>query len=196
MVLFGIIYIMVDNESNADDHERKAAMAQNALDDVNQLGIGNKIVRSDKSQKMMFKIIMLFCSIIQIIDLHQFHQETAYQFRNPENTLVELPVEFTKLITDDAAHFYCSAGDSKTIDALALFAIDNKMTFNRSANARGIRHIYGGDELEMENINCDDIRSDSVYVYLTEALFPSVLKSCKNVSVAELSDWLIVTRIK
>ena len=147
----------------------------------------------NKTRKMFLEIMTIVCGIIQIVDLNQFHQNTAERFRNPANDLIELPNEFSHLIPDNATHLYCSDGDSRTIDSLALFAADKNMTFNKCANARGIRHIYGGDEFEPEKINCQSIQSDSVYIFLSKELFPSVLKACEGIRITELSDWIIVT---
>lgn len=79
-------------------------------------------------------------------------------------------------------------------DAIALFAAENQMTFNRSANAREIEHIYGGDMLDMETLTCEMVDADSIYVYLDPQRIPSGLENCKGVTVIRNDGWSMVRK--
>ena len=133
---------------------------------------------------------MLLCAVIQAADLNQFHRQTAQRFRNSVNVMPELPAEFVDVVPEDTLHLYCSDGEAKILDRMALFAADRQMTFNISANARGIEPVYGGDPLEMEKLSCDQLQPDSVYVFLNN--YPANLQTCSGMSVTVVENWHIV----
>lgn len=145
-------------------------------------------------RKMLIELLPLLCVFIQIADLHGFLLQAAERFRNPTNVLPVLSEEFVSAIPVHTKYLYCSDGDSKIVDAISLFAADNHMTFNRSSNARKIEHIYGGDMLEMDKLNCQQIQPDSVYVYINGANFPSEIESCENVLIDEADDYIFVSK--
>lgn len=140
------------------------------------------------------EIIIVLCVILQSVDLHGFHRETAERFRNPANILPELPEALVSSIPEGTSHLYSSDGDSKIVDALALFAADHHMSFNRNANARNIEHIYGGDPLAMASLSCDQIRPDSVYIYLSGNAYPPALDYCENIELSKISDLVVITK--
>ena len=138
------------------------------------------------------ELVLFLCVLIQVLDLNQFHRQTAERFRNPTNVLPELQVEFVNLIPENSSHLYCSDGESKMLDRMALFAADRKMSFNISANARGIEPVYGGDPVEMKNLSCDQLQPDSVYVFLNVDSYPASLDMCGGASVTEVNEWHVV----
>ncbi|MBQ6343831.1 MAG: hypothetical protein IJI41_11955 [Anaerolineaceae bacterium] len=147
-------------------------------------------------RKMLIELLPLLCIIIQIVDLHGFLLQAAERFRNPTNVLPELSEEFVSAIPVHTKHLYCSDGDSKIVDAMSLFAADNHMTFNRSSNAREIEHIYGGDMLEMDKLNCQQIQPESVYVYINGVNFPNGIESCENVVIDEADNYIFISKDK
>lgn len=157
--------------------------------------ISRKAIQSgSKSRKTVLEILVLFCVTLQILDLNEFHCETAERFRNPQNTVISLPRELTELFPEGVSHLFCSDGDAKTVDALALFAVDRKMTFNVSTNARGIEHVYGGDAVDLDHLVCGSVQPDSVYIYLSGARVPDDLERCEEITIRPVNDWVIISR--
>lgn len=154
----------------------------------------SRVMESSDRKRIITQGIVVICAVIQIYDLHEFHTQTSFRFRNPDNTLPLLPSAFTESIPEDIRHIYCSEGDSKMKDAIALFAAENQMTFNRSANARDIEHIYGGDMLDMETLTCEMTDADSIYVYLDPQRIPSGLENCAGVTVIRNDGWSMVRK--
>ncbi len=151
------------------------------------------LAKKAKTNKFVV-FIVLACVIVQTADLSKFHQQTAVRFRNPGNSLPELSESLQELIPDETFHLYCSEGDAKVVDALALFAADHHMTFNKSANARSIEHIYGGDQLEMNHLSCSQIQPGSTYVYLNENEYPPDLDLCENTEISKIDGWIMVIK--
>ena len=149
--------------------------------------------KSGKDQKVLRALAAVFL-LLQCFDLKDFYLECAERFRSPSNFPAEISQEVSESIPSGTKHLYCSDGDPKTADAFALFAADCHMTFNKSANARGMKHIYGGDLLEMERLSCEQIREDSVYIYLSADLVPGALRQCENLKATEINGWQILTR--
>ena len=149
---------------------------------------------SQISSHAEIKISVLFtllCVVLQVLDLNQFHRETAQRFRSPTNELPELPAEFAAAVPENALHLYSSDGEAKVVDRLALFASDRGMTFNLSANARGIEPVYGGDMVEMDQLSCERLQPDSVYVFLNED-YPAELENCPAVETETVHGWFII----
>ena len=149
---------------------------------------------SQISSHAEIKISVLFtllCVGLQVLDLNQFHRETAQRFRSPANELPELPAEFMAAVPESALHLYSSEGEAKVVDRLALFAADRGMTFNLSANARGIEAIYGGDMVEMDRLSCERLQPDSVYVFLNED-YPAELENCPAAETETVHGWFIL----
>lgn len=136
--------------------------------------------------------IAALCVILQAVDLNDFHRQTAERFRNPGNDLPELDELLRESIPDETIYLYCSDGDSKTVDAFALFAADHHMTFNKSANARSIEHIYGGDQLEMNELSCSHLQLGAVYVYLSGDEYPESLDFCETAEIIKTDEWIMV----
>ncbi len=152
----------------------------------------SQLVTKNQRMGVLIDILVVICAVLQFYDLHEFHSNTAERFRSPENLLPSLSAEFYDSIPKEIRHIYCSDGDSKMKDAIALFAAEHKMTFNRSANAREIEHIYGGDMLAMEDLTCDMIGRDSVYIYLAPDMIPSELDKCDGVRIIRAKEWNII----
>lgn len=147
-----------------------------------------------KYVKILVTIILpCCCLLLQYLDLHVFYMDTAERFRKTKNSLPELTQDLIDSIPNDVQHLYCSEGDSKTVDALALFAADHQMTFNQSANARGIKHIYGGDELDLKSLSCSQIQANSAYIYLIESENIPALSECVGIVLKEGNGWKSIT---
>lgn len=150
-------------------------------------------VLANKSGKNSFAVyIVLLCVILQTADLNGFHRQTAGRFRDPGNDLPELSVSLRESIPNDTIHLYCSDGDAKTVDALALFAAAHHMTFNKSANARSIEHVYGGDQLVMNELSCSQLQPGSAYIYLSRNEYPESFDLCGNAEVSKSDGWITV----
>ena len=152
-------------------------------------------VLAKKSETGKFTVyIVLLCVILQAADLNGFHRQTAERFRHPDNDLPELDELLREAIPDETIHLYCSDGDSKTVDALALFAADHHITFNKSANARSIEHIYGGDQMEMADLSCSQLKMGSVYIYLRGDEYPETLDHCEDAEVRSADGWIMINK--
>ncbi len=156
----------------------------------------SQVMESSGRKRIITQGIVVICAVVQLYDLHAFHTQTSFRFRNPDNTLPSLPSTFTESIPEDIKHIYCSEGDSKMKDTIALVAAEKHMTYNRSANAREIEHIYGGDPLNMENLTCGMIDVDSIYVYLDPQMIPSDLESCTGFIIIRNDEWSMLRREK
>ena len=150
---------------------------------------------SRSSGNKVFLYFLAFgCVILQFTDLHQFFQKTAARFRSPANEITAIPVDFYDLIPEGTLHLFCSEGDSKSMDALALFAAEKRLTYNRSANARGIKSIFGGGPVDLSSMTCGMVMDDAVYVYLRDSAFPEDIISCPGIKISELNGWRVVNR--
>ena len=133
--------------------------------------------------------IMAVCLMVQACDLGQYCVEAAERFRAPANRIAGLPAGLETLIPDGTAHLFVSDVGGRNADALALFAADRHMTYNRMANARSIRKVFGGDMVEMDKLTCAGLEPDSVYIWFTEDV-PDELYSCGD--VAALNGWTVI----
>lgn len=142
-------------------------------------------------RKKAFCFVALVCVLLQVWDLKDFCIESARRFRSPANQIADLPEKISGLADKDIAHLFVSDGDARTIDALALFAAENRMTFNKNTNARGIKPVFGGDILLMDQLTCGQIEPESAYLFLTEN-FPVDLKDCETAIIEPVNDWILV----
>ena len=150
-----------------------------------------RLLAASSNRKRIIGIVAAVCALIQFIDLKDFYAESARRFRSPDNRLSELPSGFSNLMTDNIVHLYVSDGDAKTVDALALFAAGKHLTFNKSTSARGIKPIFGGDELVMDQLTCEQIDLHSAYLYLT-ADYPDALNDCDTAVIEPIKDWILI----
>ncbi len=150
-----------------------------------------RLLSSVSDRKKVIYFAVLVCLAIQIVDLTDFCFDCSVRFRSPENHLTDLPSELSDFISEKISHLYISDGDAKSVDALALFAADRKMTINTSTNARSIKHIFGGDKLDMEHLICGQVTADSVYLYLSHD-YPAVLNECDYVDLVNIDEWTLI----
>ena len=150
-------------------------------------------VISEKSDmKSIFNSLVIACVVLQIIDMQAFIRQCADRFRNPANQIAEISGTIIGEIPDITAHLFSSEGNSRTVDAFALYAADHNMTFNKSADARGIERIYGGDVIVPEELTCSQLRTDSVYLYFSNINFPEELAKCEGFELIEFDDMKMV----
>ena len=150
------------------------------------------VLAKRKDNRQILSALVITCTFLQMMDFQVFFRDCAERFRNPGNQIAAVPDEFINLLPENTAHIYSSEGDSKIVDAFALYAADHQLTFNKSANARGIRHIYGGDELDLESVTCRNVETDSVYIYHTEVPFPENLMDCDGIDIVEIDGMKVV----
>ena len=150
------------------------------------------VLAKRKDKKNILSAVVIACAFLQMMDLHLYFKNCAVRFRSPGNQITAVPDEFTRGLPENIAHLFSSSGDAKIVDAFALYAADHQMTFNKSANARGIRHIYGGDELDLISLTCRLLQPDSVYIYHTEVPFPENLMDCDGYIIVDIEDMKVV----
>lgn len=153
------------------------------------------LAKRDGSKNILTAFVVV-CAFLQLMDFQVFFKECAERFRNPGNQIAKVSDEFINVVPKNTAHLYSSSGDSKIVDAFALYAVDHHMTFNKSANARGIKHIYGGDELDLNSMTCRLLQPDSIYIYLGEVPFPENLMDCDGFDVVDIDGMKVVIRKK
>jgi len=109
--------------------------------------------------------------VVQIIDFSDFilsYQNRFHQIADREVT-TQLSQDQWNDIFGNVEHLAITEGDSKIIDAFALMAIENKITFNRSANARGIKNIFGGENIPIsELILTKKFEAKTIYILLDQ----------------------------
>ncbi|MBQ6508909.1 MAG: hypothetical protein IJI07_05485 [Flexilinea sp.] len=142
-------------------------------------------------RKGLLDAAVCVCLILQIADLSGFCLETARRFRQPGNLPAEIPEGFEEMIPEDTVSLYVSDGDAKDTDALALFAADRHMTYNRIANARSIKKVFGGDELEMDTLSCGQVRPGAVYLFLSPD-YPEELNTCGELIIETIGRWTLI----
>lgn len=151
------------------------------------------VVSRSSLRKDLLYAIVFGCLILQTADLSGFCMETAGRFRAPGNSPAKLPDGLEQIIQEDLVSLYVSGGDAKYMDALALFAADHHLTFNRIASAREIRKVFGGDELEMDALSCDQVSPDAVYLYLSPE-YPEGLNDCDDLTIESIGSWVMIRR--
>ena len=106
-------------------------------------------------------------------------------FRSREVT-TQLSQDQWNDIFGNVEHLAITEGDSKIIDAFALMAIENKITFNRSANARGIKNIFGGENIPIsELILTKKFEAKTIYILLDQETI-SVAKKILPEDISEV----------
>ena len=123
-----------------------------------------------RSMKAHYLIITccVIAAVLQIADLSPYIR-TAYerfhlQASTDEKTFRDPRWE---MMAENADHLFITEGESKEKDLFALFAVDHELTFNKSANARGIQPIFGNDGIDIhEMLSSDDKPERSIFVIL------------------------------
>ena len=146
--------------------------------------------RSSLSKKYICMLAVI-CALLQAADLHDYWLSAAERFRDPSNIIADIPAELDDLIPENNKYLYVSDGDSKTIDALALYAADRHLSYNHMANARAIKPVFGGDKIDMKKLDCNMILQDSVYLYLSKEDIPDALAGCRNLIYRDINEWRI-----
>ena len=130
-----------------------------------------------RNRKLLGLCVMAALMILQWADLNPCVQDVFTRFRLPVNTLPEVDASFDSLSEGKQALFV-SDGASKEIDAFALYAVEHHMRFNRGTNARGIKPIYDGEMADLSSLTCDNISSDSIYVFMDPNDLPESCEGC------------------
>ncbi len=117
-------------------------------------------------------IFVVLCLGVQMMDLSKMIQ-TAYQrFRTIDEgaELLKSTEAWNNALTD-IDHLAVTDGESDWIDALTLLAADHHLTFNRSANARGVMPVFGGDAVPVsEIVKTGKFENKTLYILLDENL--------------------------
>ena len=150
------------------------------------------VISEKTGMKSVLSSLIFVCAVLQVIDLQVFIRQCADRFRNPTNQITEISGNIIDKMPENIVHLYSSDGDSRTVDAFALYAADHGLTFNTSADARGIERIYGGDVFVPEELTCSQLRTDSVYLYFSNVVFPEELNKCKGFEVLEFDDMKMI----
>ncbi len=150
-----------------------------------------KYISEVRRHRTAFAVFAVLCVLIQAADLSPLVKMAAERFRSPENHLADLPEELTAAIPADAEHLFVTGAEGKMTDALALYAADHRMTFNQSANARGIRPIFGGEETDLARLECSRILPRSVYIYSDPDEIPENLASCPALGFQAAGEYAV-----
>jgi hypothetical protein len=131
----------------------------------------SRYAKKNKKFRPIFTVIITLCFVVQIIDFSDFilsYQNRFHQIADREVT-TQLSQDQWNDIFGNVEHLAITEGDSKIIDAFALMAIENKITFNRSANARGIKNIFGGENIPIsELILTKKFEAKTIYILLDQ----------------------------
>ncbi len=140
-----------------------------------------RLIHREGNRRKTVEIVLVgLCLALQFVDLSGFIGECRTRFHSAPGGLSAYADPYADDIPAEKTKLFVTAGDTKTVDALALLAADRGMTFNRAANARGIVNIYHADPVDMDALTCAELDPDAAYVYLDGV--PDSLRDCAEVS--------------
>lgn len=134
--------------------------------------------------------LLTVCFVIQCIDLSPCIRETRAHFEEPRSVVMTLPERLEELC-EGRTEMFVGAGPDDLTDALALFAGEHHMSFNRCTNAREIRPIFGTDRVYLETLTRDDLSPDAVYIFGTTQGCESLIDSCPDLRT-DLPDMIVL----
>lgn len=127
-------------------------------------------VSERKNRMWISKLILLICLGLQIADFSAYNIDFYQRFHQTKTSetmelFVDIPIDDLKSVS----HMAVTDGDSKIIDRLALFAVENNLSFNRSANARKILPIFGmvNDSVHDHLVN-RTLQRDTIYIIIND----------------------------
>ena len=104
---------------------------------------------------------------LQFVDLSGFIKSYRDRFHEIDTAAKTLNTELLTELSASVTNLAVADGESKIIDQFALFAAENGLTFNRSANARDIEPIFGEiNESVREMIENQTLRKNTIYILL------------------------------
>lgn len=123
-------------------------------------------------KKIVGGIVFVFLAI-QFLDLSDFRSEYRSRFDHIDQRDSQIvSLDQWDEILDGVDHIAATNGESQAIDEFALLAANNSLTFNRSANARGIEPVFGGDMTSIvEIIQAQELQDHTLYVLLDDSIF-------------------------
>lgn len=127
-------------------------------------------VTVSKRRLNLAKIIIIVCLGLQIADLSEFNISFYNRFHQEKSSEVqEFSIDIPMEAFPSVKHLAVTDGDSRMIDRLALFAVENDLSFNRSANARKIYPIYGrvNDSVHDQLVN-RALQRDTIYIIIND----------------------------
>lgn len=122
------------------------------------------------SRKWVLPGALSLLLLVQIVDLSGFLRQFYSRFHEiDQSDQIILNDDIFESIQGPVRHVAVTDGPSQVIDAFSLFAVENGCTFNRSANARNIRPIYGRtNESVHDMIENGTFDKETIYFLLNE----------------------------
>lgn len=140
---------------------------------------------------------VVICLIVQVIDLSGFIGSISRRIRNVQNTSAVETIDETAWakLAKNMQHLAISDCDAALLDRFALFSIDHGLTFNRSANARGVKAVLGGDAIPLdERLQNGWIENGTLVVLCSDASLTAAREryGAENVHMLDGLGYLIV----
>lgn len=133
-------------------------------------------IESDPDQTASYRrgmaILLTATVILQFNDLAPFYRSVSERVRTVISNPHEQRLDHTawEVFRTDVDHLEITDGDSDLKDEFALLAADFGWTINKSANARAVRPVLGGDLITVEErLHSGAFEDRTLYVFLTEA---------------------------
>ena len=127
-------------------------------------------VSASKRRLTVTKIILILCLGLQITDFSEFNisfYNRFHQEKSSEN--LEFAEDIPVKNFPSVKHLAVTDGDSRMIDRLALFAVENNLSFNRSANARKTLPIYGTvNETVHDQLTKQTLQKGVIYIIIND----------------------------
>lgn len=116
----------------------------------------------------LLSCMLVICLLIQLIDLSGFIRNYRDRFHDVKiSDETQQTIDFSDDLSESVKNLAVTDGESKVVDRFALFAVENGLTFNKSANARDIEPIFGEtNESVREMIENRTLRNDTIYILL------------------------------
>ena len=128
--------------------------------------IYGRLRERNREEKLLW-CVLIICMSLQFVDLSGFMKSYRDRFHEIDTAAKTLNTELLTELSASVTNLAVADGESKIIDQFALFAAENGLTFNRSANARDIEPIFGEiNESVREMIENQTLRKNTIYILL------------------------------
>ncbi len=147
-----------------------------------------------KRNANLLSCMLVFCLLIQLIDLSEFIRNYRDRFHDVGISDETRTIDFSDDLSESVKNLAVTDGESKVVDRFALFAVENGLTFNKSANARDIEPIFGEtNESVRDMIENQTLRNDTIYILLnSEDQIAASEKYPDSVQITEEYAYLII----